>query len=125
MNYCLKQNGMKHKWNTGSEVKIGPFFVDGFWPEEQKITEVAGCFYHGCVRCTKYRTEEQQKRYQRTMERAQFIHDMTGMDVEIKWECEIDNNPVSDNRQPNMYRYYRCKKAKDRNATTINPKLLL
>ena len=25
MNYCLKQDGMKHKWNTGSEVKIGPF----------------------------------------------------------------------------------------------------
>ena len=32
MNYCLKQEGMKHKWNTGSEVKIGPFFVDGYWP---------------------------------------------------------------------------------------------
>ena len=47
------------------------------------------------------------------------------MDVKIKWECEIDNNPIFDNRQPNMYRYYCCKKAKDRNATTINPKLLL
>ena len=51
MNYCLKQYGMKHKWNTGLEVKTGPLFVEGFWPEEQKITEVAGCFYHGCYRC--------------------------------------------------------------------------
>ena len=61
MNYCLKQDGMKHKWNTGSEVKIGPFFVDGFWPEEQKITELAGCHWHGCVRCKKYRNDEQRK----------------------------------------------------------------
>ena len=47
------------------------------------------------------------------------------MDVEMQWECEIDNNPVFDNRLPNMYRYYCWKKAKDRQATTINPKLLL
>ena len=97
MNYCLKQDGMKHKWNTGSEVKIGPFFVDGFWPEEQKITELAGCHWHGCYRCKKYRNDEQRKRYQRTMERAQFIYDRTDMDVEIEWECEIDNNPIFDN----------------------------
>ena len=125
MNYCLKQDGMKHKWNTGSEVKIGPFFVDGFWPEEQKITELAGCHWHGCVRCKKYRNDEQRKRYQRTIERAQFIYDRTDMDVEIEWECEIDNNPIFDNRQPNMYRYYCWKKSKNRKATTINPKLLL
>ena len=25
MKYCLKQNGMKNKWNTWLEVKIGPF----------------------------------------------------------------------------------------------------
>ena len=125
MNYCLKQDGMKHKWNTGSEVKIGPFFVDGFWPEEQKITELAGCHWHGCVRCKKYRNDEQRKRYQRTMERAQFIYDRTDMDVEMEWECEMDNNPIFDNRQPNMYRYYCWKKSKNRKATTINPKLLL
>ena len=47
------------------------------------------------------------------------------MDVEMQWECEIDNNPIFDNRQPNMYRYYCWKKAKDRKATTINPKLLI
>ena len=125
MNYCLKKDGMKHKWNTGSEVKIGPFFVDGFWPEEQKIMEVAGCFYHGCVRCKKYRNDEQRNRYPRTMETARFIEDRTDMDVEMEWECEIDNNPIFDNRQPNMYRFYCRKKAKDRKSTTINPKLLL
>ena len=47
------------------------------------------------------------------------------MDVEIEWECEIDNNPIFDNRLPNMYRYYCWKKSKNRKATTINPKLLL
>ena len=106
-------------------MKIGPFFMDGFWPEEQKITEVAGCFYHGCYRCKKYRNDEQINRYQRTMERARFIEARTDMDIEMEWECEIDNNPIFDNRQPNMYRYYCWKKAKDRKATTINPKLLL
>ena len=101
------------------------FFVDSFWPEEQKITELAGCHWHGCVRCKKYRNDEQINRYQRTMERARFIEARTDMDVEMEWECEIDNNPIFDNRQPNMYRYYCWKKAKDRKATTINPKLLL
>ena len=101
------------------------FFVDGFWPEEHKITEVAGCFFHGCVGCKKYRNDEQRNRYQRAMERARFIEDRTDMDVEMEWECEIDNNPIFDSRQPNLYRYYCWKKAKDRKATTINPKLLL
>ena len=125
MNYCLKQEGMKHKWNTGSEVKIGPFFIDGYWPEEQKITEVNGCYWHGCHRCQKHRTDQQRKRYQRTIERAQFIYDRTDMDVDMEWECEIDHNPVQDSGQPNMYRYCCWKKAKNRKATTINPKLLL
>ena len=47
------------------------------------------------------------------------------MDIEMEWECEIDNNPVHDSQQPNMYRYYCWNKAKDRKATTINNKLLL
>ena len=125
MNYCLKQEGMKHKWNTGCEVKIGPFFIDGYWPEEQKITEVNGCYWHGCHRCQKHRTDQQRKRYQRTIERAQFIYDRTDMDVDMEWECEIDHNPVQDSRQPNMYRYCCWKKAKNRKATAVDPKLLL
>ena len=70
-------------------------------------------------------TDEQRNRYQRTMERARFIEDRTGIDIKMEWECEIDNNPIFDKRQPNMYRYYCWKKAKDRKATTINAKLLL
>ena len=58
MNYCIKQEGMKHRWNRGSELKIGPFFMDGAWPEENKITEVNGCHWHGCHRCQKYRSAE-------------------------------------------------------------------
>ena len=29
-----------------------------------------------------------------------IIENRTDMDVEMQWECEIDNNPIFDNRQP-------------------------
>ena len=51
---------------------------------------------------------------------------MTGLTWTWRWsECEIDQNPVYDSHQPNMYRHFCWKKAKDRKATTINPKLQL
>ena len=101
MNYCCSlDSSYRHLWNTGKEVRIGNFRVDAYSPSKNKIIEVSGCYWHshecfpGLVR-----SPEQVARYERTVARAQFIEEVTGIKVKLVWECQIPRH-IKDGRPP-------------------------
>lgn len=67
--------------------------VDGFHPPSDTVFEFAGCFYHGCSRCTKpdSRSPFSNKSFRDT--RSEFTNRIAylkarGYSVEVMWECE-------------------------------------
>ena len=101
MNYCCSlDSSYRHLWNTGKEVRIGNFQVDAYSASKNEIIEVAGCFWHshecfpGLVR-----SPEQVARYERTVARAHFIEEVTGIKVKLVWECQIPRH-IKDGRPP-------------------------
>ena len=87
-------------WNTGKEVRIGNFRVDAYSASKNEIIEVSGCYWHshecfpGLVR-----SPEQVARYEKTVARAQFIEEVTGIKVKLVWECQIPRH-IKDGRPP-------------------------
>ncbi len=81
---------IQHKLNAGYEQKIGPYFVDGF-QAPNRCWEFLGCWWHGCEKegCQK-KSEEQRKRYERTINREKYLRDR-GFEVNSIWECEFKN----------------------------------
>ena len=103
MNYCCTLDpSYRHLWNTGKEVKIGNFRVDAYSASKKEVIEVSGCWFHGheCHPFMK-RSPEQEARYERTLARAQFIEEVTGLKVKLVWECQIPRH-IKDRRPP-MY----------------------
>ena len=101
MNYCCSlDSSYRHLWNTGKEVRIGNFRVDAYSASKNEIIEVSGCYWHshecfpGLVR-----SPEQVARYERTVARAQFIEEVTGIKVKLVWECQIPRH-IKDGRPP-------------------------
>ena len=101
MNYCCSlDSSYRHLWNTGKEVRIGNFRVDAYSESKNEVVEVSGCYYHGhdCHPFFK-RSQEQIERYERTLARAQFIEEVTGLNVKLVWECQIPHH-IKDRRPP-------------------------
>ena len=101
MNYCCSlDSSYQHLWNTGKEVRIGNFRVDAYSASKNEIIEVAGCYWHshGCQPGI-VRSPEQIARYERTVARAQFIEEVTGIKVKLVWECQIQRH-IKDRRPP-------------------------
>ena len=101
MNYCCSlDSSYQHLWNTGKEVRIGNFRVDAYSASKNEIIEVSGCYWHshecfpGIVR-----SPEQVARYEKTVARAQFIEEVTGIKVKLVWECQIPRH-IKDGRPP-------------------------
>ena len=101
MNYCCSlDSSYRHLWNTGKEVRIGNFRVDAYSASKNEIIEVSECYWHshecfpGLVR-----SPEQVARYERTVARAQFIEEVTGIKVKLVWECQIPRH-IKDGRPP-------------------------
>ena len=81
---------IKHKLNTGKERRIGPFFIDGYDPQEDIFYEFNGCYVHGheCFMTKKMCGKEKKKKFERTIKREKYIsHHCTKLIV--MWECEF------------------------------------
>ena len=46
-----------HAHNHISEVRIGPYLVDGYDPNTRTLYEFNGCYFHGCSHCKKDQDE--------------------------------------------------------------------
>ncbi|XP_055337792.1 uncharacterized protein LOC129587874 [Paramacrobiotus metropolitanus] len=86
---------------TGSEHKIGSYFVDGFCVQTNTVYEFHGCWFHGCPQCFAgntvhpYRGLKMSDVYRETMDRDQYFKDM-GYKVIVVWEHEYDRMRVTD-----------------------------
>ena len=81
-----KSNGKRMQIISGwgsSEVKIGPYKVDGFSKVDEKVLiyEYDGCFFHGCDSCSKLGLTKNDQ------ERAQFLSQIKNVEIIRMQEC--------------------------------------
>ena len=78
--------------SNGCEVRVGKYYVDGLavLPDNTvKVYEFYGCYWHGHACYLNQRDgEESRTRYQRTMEREDFLKKL-GYQLEVMWECDF------------------------------------
>jgi hypothetical protein len=55
------------------EQKIGPYYLDGYIPEENHVFEFFGCYYHGCETCY---TIDNTNRYEILTQFNKSFHDL-------------------------------------------------
>ncbi len=89
---------IRHKLNTGSEKKVGPYFLDGYCESNRVALEYFGCYAHGhdlavCPITGKIKNESWKARQpqllRRTEPRSAFIRDW-GFQLVEKWECSYN-----------------------------------
>jgi G:T-mismatch repair DNA endonuclease (very short patch repair protein) len=73
------------------EKKLSQCTVDIFI-EPRTIVELQGCYWHGCLSCTKMLTPEQ-KKWQVLDGRRHYVLRSLGYDVILIWEHEVDKEP--------------------------------
>ena len=106
----VNKTPIMHARNS-NEVKIGPYYIDGFAKSESgpdKVWEFDGCvsawhwlniilnyifqYFHGCPRCASNRDsqhkEKMAEKYKETMKKHQFIKDK-GFELITIWECDF------------------------------------
>ena len=121
---------IQHKLNTGREVKVGKYPVDGFVPasklgEKATVFQFHGCYWHGhlCddtrgIRDEKWRATRASK-YQRTQETTAYLkkeHNVIEM-----WECQFrqycsQNSAIYDfidGKRPGFFRNHKGKITED------------
>ncbi len=97
MDWVAKRDGIsiRHKLNTGSEKKVGPYFLDGYCAANNTAFEYQGCYAHGhdpdvCPITAKIQNQKWKARQpqllRRTQLRAAYIKDQ-GFNLVEKWEC--------------------------------------
>ena len=99
MNFLSMNTGcnIQHKRNSGAEVKIGKYFVDGFCALHRRAYEFQGCFWHenDCKICKKADTITRRKRKQYTTEHNAYIQQQ-GYTITIITDHEFENNCKTD-----------------------------
>jgi len=96
----LKNNIQIRHAKNGGEVFVGPYKVDGI--SGQIIFEFNGCYYHGCKKCFKNRSQQvagldltADDAFARTLNRKRFLESKGYTVVEI-WGCELEQNLKND-----------------------------
>ena len=108
MDYTMKTENVNilHARNNVHEIRIGPYYVDGYDPVNKVAYEYNGCYFHGCSICGKDTDEAGKKRKERTEERENYIRSQTGQvkEVRVIWEHEYKEKlkKSSDNYDPNL-----------------------
>ena len=77
--------------NLGREIKVGPYFLDGFvftQNNERIAAEFYGCFHHSHINCPLNMNCKNIDRYIRTLEREEYLKKHNFRVVSI-WECEF------------------------------------
>ncbi|CAH1115486.1 unnamed protein product [Psylliodes chrysocephalus] len=82
---------------NGTEAVLAGVKVDGFCKETNQIFEFHGCYFHGCIKCIKYKRDEPlhedptstiEARYESTLMKTQRLLSL-GYEVIEKWECDF------------------------------------
>ncbi len=100
MDYVAKRDNLTicHKLNTGSEKKVGPYFLDGYCQSNHTAYEYFGCYVHGHdlavgpitakIKNDSWKARQPQL-LKRTELRSAFIRDR-GFQLVEKWECSYN-----------------------------------
>jgi hypothetical protein len=123
MDWISLKTGIKilHKMNNGMEKGVGPFYVDGYEPHQNKIYEFLGCYFHG-HHCQKNDPERENK-FNKTQKRIAFIEEM-GHQVETMWECEFEKKIK---KQPEIKKFIQNRRPRfsQTHPGSVNEKLIL
>ena len=116
MDYLMETEGVHilHARNHVSEVRIGPYLVDGYDPNTKTVYEFNGCFFHGCPLCKKDQDDVGKERKMHTETKEKYLRDK-GYHLKIIWEHEFKSKQKSElrlkdfirQRQPPFYRKHR------------------
>ena len=87
---------INHKLNSGKEVRIGPYLVDGYCADTRTVYEYQGCWYHYCEECqipsrNPATLKRQENARKRTQEKRHYLEDNNYTVVEMK-ECYFKKN---------------------------------
>ena len=116
MDYIMETEGVHilHARNHISEVRIGPYLVDGYDPNTRTVYEFNGCYFHGCSDCEKDQDDLGQERKMHTETKEKYLL-FKGYNMRIIWEHSFKLQEKSDvklkqfirQRQPPFYRKHR------------------
>ena len=116
MNYLMETESVHilHKRNHISEVRVGPYLVDGYDPNTRTVYEFHGCYFHGCSHCKKDQDDLGKERKMHTDTKEKYLRNK-GYNLRIIWEHEFKSKQRSDpklkefvrQRQPPFYRKHR------------------
>ena len=84
-----------HGRNHISEVRIGPYLVDGYDPITRTVYEYNGCYFHGCSDCKKDQDELGKERKMHTETKEKYLR-LKGYNMRIIWEHEFKSQMKSD-----------------------------
>ena len=127
MNYLMETESVHilHKRNHISEVRVGPYLVDGYDPNTRTVYEFHGCYFHGCSHCKKDQDDLGKERKMHTDTKEKYLRNK-GYNLRIIWEHEFKSMQISDpklkefvrQRQPPFFRKHRwiTKESTIRNA---------
>ena len=126
MDYVMETEGVRilHARNHISEVRIGPYLVDGYDPNTQTVYEFNGCYLHGCSDCKKDQDDFGKERKMHMETKEKYIR-AKGYHMRIIWEHEFKSQQKLDlklkqfirPRQPPFYHKH-CWMAKE--STILN-----
>ena len=116
MDYLIETEDIHilHGRNHISEVRIGPYLVDGYDPITRTAYEYNGCYFHGCSDCKKDQDELGKERKMHTETKEKYLR-LKGYNMRIIWEHKFKSQMKSDvklkqfirQRQPPFYRKHR------------------
>ena len=112
MDYIMETEGVciLHARNHISEVRIGPYLVDGYDPNTRTVYEFNGCYFHRCSDCKKDQDHLGKDRKMHTETKEKYIR-AKGYHMRIIWEHEFKSQEKLDlklkqfiqQRQPPFY----------------------
>ena len=120
MDYLQQSENIKilHQRNHSSEIRIGPYLVDGYDPETKTVYEFNGCYHHGCSVCGYDKSDKGKELKIRTEAREKYLFEQTDVVANVRtiWSHEFtrkmkkksedydaDLLPFVKSRQPPFY----------------------
>ena len=87
MNYLMETEGVHilHARNHISEVRIGPYLVEGYDPNTRTVYEFNGCYFHGCSHCKKDQDELGKEQKMHTVTKEKYLRNK-GYLLKVIWE---------------------------------------
>ncbi|RWS00566.1 uncharacterized protein B4U79_10504, partial [Dinothrombium tinctorium] len=112
------------------EVKIGPYFADGFDYAKNEAYEFLGCVFHGCRKCfpvkrwhfkNPFNSKTMDELYLALKEKLVFYRSQN-IKVYLKWECDFKNEINSNKELKNFYEKKRFALKSCSHLPPLNPR---